>query len=245
MFLIIYTIRINKLKRDKLKLESVIQKRTNSLHKALDDKEMLLKEIHHRVKNNLQVITGLLQLQKDEFHDEKVQAALNEGQSRISSIALIHQNLYQNKDLGNIEFKIFLQDLSKQIAELFESDSQKMNVILHLKETYIDIDTAVPLGLLANELLTNSYKYALKGNPNPKIEIDLQQIDKGVYTLIYQDNGPGFKEPIDLENAKSLGIKLIVGLANQLGGKVLYSYEYGSKYIIDFKDTILRKSETK
>jgi two-component sensor histidine kinase/ligand-binding sensor domain-containing protein len=245
MFLIIYTIRINKLKRDKLKLESVIQKRTTSLHQALDDKEMLLKEIHHRVKNNLQVITGLLQLQKDEYHDKKVQAALNEGQSRISSIALIHQNLYQNKDLGNIAFKIFLQDLSKQIAKLFESDSQKMNVILHLNETYIDIDTAVPLGLLVNELLTNSYKYALKGNPNPKIEIDLQQIDKGVYTLIYQDNGPGFKEPIDLEHAKTLGIKLIVGLAHQLGGKVLYSYEYGSKYIIDFKDTILRKLETK
>jgi len=244
LFSSVYFVRINKLKRDKLKLESLIQKRTNSLSVALDDREMLLKEIHHRVKNNLQIITGLLQLQKDGLHDAAAHAALSEGQSRVSSIALIHQNLYQNKELGNIEFKVFLHDLSNQIAELFETDNKKVTTLLHLSETYLDIDTAVPLGLIVNELLTNSYKYAFSNNANPIIEIDVKQFGGGVFQLMYRDNGPGIQGTLDFENANSLGIKLIWGLAKQLSGAVVYSNNQGSVFTIDFKDTALRKSES-
>jgi two-component sensor histidine kinase len=244
LFSIVYFVRTNKLKRDKLKLESLIQKRTNSLYVALDEREMLLKEIHHRVKNNLQIITGLLQLQKDGLHDAAAHAALSEGQSRVSSIALIHQNLYQNKELGNIEFKVFLHDLSNQIAELFETENKKVTIVLPLSETYIDIDTAVPLGLIVNELLTNSYKYAFSNNDNPIVEIDVKQFNVGVFQLIYRDNGPGIKGTLDFENTNSLGMKLIGGLAKQLSGAVVYSNDHGSVFTIDFKSTTLRKSES-
>ena len=242
-FLMIYLYRVNKLKRDKFRLESLVQKRTNSLSEALEDREMLLKEIHHRVKNNLQVITGLLQLQKEELKDQKVVDAFNEGQSRVSSIALIHQNLYQNKDLGNIEFKSFLQDLYNQVAELYENENRKITLTLHLDETYIDIDTAVPLGLIVNEMLTNSYKYAFVHQTKAKVDIGLIQYEKGKYKLTYHDNGPGVKDVPDFNDATTLGMNLIGGLAKQLSGKAEYVFEQGSKFVIYFKDSELRKSE--
>ncbi len=242
-FLMIYLYRVNKLKRDKLRLESLVQKRTNSLSEALEEREMLLKEIHHRVKNNLQVITGLLQLQKEELKDQQVVDAFNEGQSRVSSIALIHQNLYQNKDLGNIEFKSFLQDLYNQVAELYENETRKMNLVLDLDEMYVDIDTAVPLGLIVNEMLTNSYKYAFVHQTKAKVDIALIQYEKGKYKLTYHDNGPGLKDVPDFNHATTLGINLIGGLAKQLSGRAEYIFDQGSKFIIFFKDTGLRKME--
>ena len=243
LFALIYFFRTKKLKKDKARLENLVQKRTNSLSEALEDREMLLKEIHHRVKNNLQVITGLLQLQKEELKDQVVMDAFNEGQSRVSSIALIHQNLYQNKNLGNIEFKSFLHDLFGQVAELYENENRKIKLTLHLDETYIDIDTAVPLGLIVNELLTNSYKYAVANQKNARVDISLVEQEKGRYIITYHDNGPGLKELPDFNNAKTLGINLIGGLAKQLSGKAEYVFENGSTFIISFKDSSIRKKE--
>jgi two-component sensor histidine kinase len=244
IFLLIYKLRVNKLEKDKLRLESLVQKRTNSLYEALEDRELLLKEIHHRVKNNLQVISGLLQLQKDELQNEEAQAAINEGQSRVGSIALIHQNLYQNKDLGNIEFKTFLIDLTKQVADLYQNENRKIELNLNLDELFIDIDTAVPLGLILNELLTNTYKYAFVDTYQIKVDIKLIQTEKGKYQLTYKDNGPGLKENPDFENAKTLGINLIGGLAKQLSGTAVYEFDGGSKFIISLKDSKLRKQES-
>lgn len=244
IFLLIYKLRVNKLEKDKLRLESLVQKRTNSLYEALEDRELLLKEIHHRVKNNLQVISGLLQLQKDELQNEEAQAAINEGQSRVGSIALIHQNLYQNKDLGNIEFKTFLIDLTKQVADLYQNENRKIELNLNLDELFIDIDTAVPLGLIVNELLTNTYKYAFVDTHKINVDINLIQTEKGKYQLTYKDNGPGIKEKPDFENAKTLGINLIGGLAKQLSGNAVYEFDDGSKFIISLKDSALRKQES-
>ena len=244
LFLLVYQLRVNKLKKDKLRLESLVQKRTNSLNEALEDRELLLKEIHHRVKNNLQVISGLLQLQKDELQNEEAQAAINEGQSRVGSIALIHQNLYQNKDLGNIEFKTFLLDLTKQVADLYQNENRKVELKLNLDELFIDIDTAVPLGLIVNELLTNTYKYAFVYTHQIKVDINLIQTEKGKYQLTYKDNGPGIKEKPDFENAKTLGINLIGGLAKQLSGNAVYAFDNGSKFMISLKDSALRKQES-
>ena len=243
LFVLIYFFRTKKLKKDKARLENLVQKRTNSLSEALEDREMLLKEIHHRVKNNLQVITGLLQLQKEELNDPLVIDAFNEGQSRVSSIALIHQNLYQNKDLGNIEFKSFLRDLFGQVAELYESDNRKIVLNLHLDELYIDIDTAVPLGLIVNELLTNSYKYAFANQKKVLVDISLVEHKKGNFILTFHDNGPGIKEVPDFNHAKTLGINLIGGLAKQLSGHAAYVFEKGSTFTISFKDSSIRKME--
>jgi two-component sensor histidine kinase len=196
------------------------------------------------VKNNLQVISGLLQLQKDELQNEEAQAAINEGQSRVGSIALIHQNLYQNKDLGNIEFKTFLIDLTKQVADLYQNENRKVELKLNLDELFIDIDTAVPLGLIVNELLTNTYKYAFVNTQIVNVDIKLIQTEKGKYQLTYKDNGPGIKEKPDFENAKTLGINLIGGLAKQLSGTAVYEFDDGSKFIISLKDSALRKQES-
>jgi len=243
IFMLIYLLRVNKLQKDKSRLESLVQKRTNSLSEALEERELLLKEIHHRVKNNLQVITGLLQLQKEELQDESAQEAINEGQSRVSSIALIHQNLYQHKDLGNIAFKTFLFDLSNQIAELFKKDNKNLLVQLNLSETFIDIDTAVPLGLIVNELLTNSYKYAFQNHNAVIVSITLIEKEKGHYEMVYHDNGPGIKGSVDFKNAITLGIKLISGLTEQLLGTVDYAYNNGSEFTFHFKDAAVRKKE--
>ena len=243
LFVLIYFLRTKKLEKDKERLENLVQKRTNSLSEALEERELLLKEIHHRVKNNLQVITGLLQLQKEELQDESAQEAINEGQSRVNSIALIHQNLYQHKDLGNIEFKTFLHDLSIQIAELFQKENKKLAVQLNLSETFIDIDTAVPLGLIVNELLTNSYKYAFQKHNAVIVSISLIEKEKGHYEMVYHDNGPGIKGSVDFKNAVTLGMKLISGLTEQLLGTVDYTYNNGSEFTFQFKDAAVRKKE--
>jgi len=126
---------------------------------------------------------------------------------------------------------------------LYENETRKMNLVLDLDEMYVDIDTAVPLGLIVNEMLTNSYKYAFVHQTKTAVEITLTQYEKGKYKLTYHDNGPGLKEVPDFNHAATLGINLIGGLARQLSGRAEYVFEQGSKFIIYFKDTELRKME--
>jgi two-component sensor histidine kinase len=242
-FLMIYNWRVNKLSKDNLKLESQVQQRTNSLTEALKDREVLLKEIHHRVKNNLQVITSLLELQKDEIDDALTLAAFNEAQSRIGSILLIHQNLYQNKDLGNIEFKQFLLGLSKQVSNLYKRNNRMLELSLMQNEIFIDIDTAVSLGLIVNELLTNTYKHAFAATNRVKAAIDLVSTEKGNYQLTYYDSGPGLQKIPDFKQSKTLGLHLIGVLSKQLGGEAIYNNEQGSTFIINFKDAAARQKE--
>ncbi len=231
-----FRFRTNKLNAENHRLELKIDSRTVELKKSLADRELLLIEIHHRVKNNLQVISGLLELQKEQLVDTKTRDAFSESQSRVGSIALIHQNLYQNENLGNIEFSSFIKDLSSKVAMLFENQSNKVTFIIEKKEVYLDIDTAVPLGLILNELLTNSYKYFLKGTQENKISIQLTKTKTGIYKLLYKDNGPGLKQSIDFDTATTLGLELIKGLSNQIDGKATYEFENGSVFTILFKD---------
>jgi two-component sensor histidine kinase len=231
-----FRFRTYKLLKENHKLELKVDSRTVALRSALKDKELLLTEVHHRVKNNLQVISGLFELQKSQLTDKNAVAAIAEGQSRLSSIALIHQNLYQNENLGNIEFSSFARDLSSKVAGLFENQNNSVAFAIENKEMFIDIDTAVPLGLILNELITNSYKFFTKGNQANKIDIDIVDLKKGAYKLIYKDNGPGLKKGIDFDTATSLGLDLIKGLSAQIDGKATYAYENGSVFTIFFKD---------
>jgi two-component sensor histidine kinase len=231
-----FRFRTYKLLKENHKLELKVDSRTVALRSALKDKELLLTEVHHRVKNNLQVISGLFELQKSQLTDKNAVAAIAEGQSRLSSIALIHQNLYQNENLGNIEFSSFARDLSSKVAGLFENQNNSVAFAIENKEMFIDIDTAVPLGLILNELITNSYKFFTKGNQAKKIDIDIVDLKKGAYKLIYKDNGPGLKKEIDFDTATSLGLDLIKGLSVQIDGKATYAYENGSVFTIFFKD---------
>ncbi len=231
-----FRFRTYKLHKENHELELKVENRTVDLTAALKDKELLLTEVHHRVKNNLQVISGLLELQKVQLTDKKAIAAFTEGQSRVSSIALIHQNLYENENLGNIEFCSFARDLSSKVAELFENQNNRVVFTIENKEVFLDIDTAVPLGLIINELITNSYKYFKKGAQEKKISIDIIVLKKGAYKLIYKDNGPGLKKGIDFETATSLGLDLIKGLSYQIDGNATYAYENGSVFTVFFKN---------
>ncbi len=236
--------RTYKLAQEKKILEQTVDSRTKELNESLLQKEVLLKEIHHRVKNNLAVISGLLDLQSVNTENEQAKLVMQESQHRISAIALIHQRLYQNENMGAIEIKSFVEDMYGQIATVFSTKDIKPKTILNLPNTFLDIDTAVPLGLIINELITNSFKYAFNRHNESALKIELLETDNGQYMLTYQDNGPGLPQDYDFETGKTLGIKLIKLLSKQLSGKAVYKKENDNPtFVIYFKDSNTRNNE--
>jgi two-component sensor histidine kinase len=227
--------RSQRLKAQNANLEQKIIERTKDLQTALGDKDILLKELHHRVKNNLQIITGLLELQKAQLTDKKAIEALNEGQIRLSSIALIHQNFYSGDKLESVSFNSFLNDLVSTVKRMFGTKEHPIESSIKSADISIDINSAIPLGLILNELLTNSYKYLPKNQPNKKIEIELHELEADSFELTYKDNGPGLPENVSFENSKTLGLRLIRGLAQQIKGSVDYKFEKGSVFRVRFK----------
>ena len=221
----------------------LIEEKSKALQESLNQREILLKEIHHRVKNNLQVISGLLELQKEELTEDGSKAAFDEGQSRIRSISLIHQNLYQHETLGSIQFKTFVNELVEQVQEVFEQKDKPVKVHLQLEEQLLDIDTAVPVGLILNELLTNSFKYAVKPGVETHIHLAIEDTRDGYFLLRYNDSGPGLPEGTFFSNASSLGLRLIKGLALQVGGEATYEYKAGAEFRIRFRNGKTRSTE--
>lgn len=244
LIIVLFQYRTYSLQQRNKTLEDLVSNRTSELKKALRDRERLLQEIHHRVKNNLQIISGLLHLQKRSLEDEAGQKALNDGQSRINSIALIHQNLYESEQLATIQFLPFFNDLIFQIKDLFENPSKVLKVQTGQLDWTFDVDTAVPLGIILNELITNSYKYSIPHEQEVIIQVSIQEVSEGEYQLQYYDNGPGLKSNIDFKTVKTLGLKLIKGLARQLGGGATYHFDQGSHFTINFKELFLRKKNS-
>jgi two-component sensor histidine kinase len=241
LFFAFMRLRTQKLMRDKTKLENIVKKRTATLNNALSDKDVLLKEIHHRVKNNLQVIAGLLQLQKVSLQDEHAITAINESQMRVNSIALIHQNMYQQENLEEIDFQHFLRDLFKNLKSLYEHEQKQLTFNLNAEGIALDIDTAVPLGLIANELLTNTYKHAFAQNTNVTAKLTLRKRNADEYELTYSDSGPGIPADYNLEQSESLGMQLLLGLTQQLMGTLSYHSGVNHYFSIVFKNAEARK----
>jgi two-component sensor histidine kinase len=216
-------------------LEKMVLKRTRDLKEALVDKDILLKELHHRVKNNLQLVISLLDLQKDQLRDEEAKKAINEGQMRLSSIAMIHQNFYNASDLSSISFDKFLIDLVKAVAISFGQERDDVKVQIQSQNMNIDIEAAIPLGLIVNELLTNAYKHIPLSYYPIKIQIVIKEIAPDELLLEFKDNGPGIPEIGTFEFPKSLGLKLIKGLTSQLRGQISYQNMEGSLFEVRFK----------
>jgi len=216
------------------------QVKTNSTTLTLlKQKDTLMKEIHHRVKNNLQVVSTLLDLQLTGITDEHAKDVMTESAGRVKSISLIHQQLYQNEDIAAIEFSRFAEELLQQVTSVFKKTGQTISLRKNIPKTEIDVDTAVPLGLILNELMTNSYKYAFPNAADGIIEITLSK-NIGEYMLVYKDSGPGLPDGQDLTSLNTLGMKLLTSLAKQIGGKI--NYLSGSKsFVITFKDLSGRK----
>lgn len=218
-----------------------LKKANHTIQTALSEKETLLKEIHHRVKNNLQVVSSLLELQSRGIEDEKALSTFMEGQNRVKAMALIHQKLYQHENLATIDFQEYAQNLMSELAAIYPSASSVKTNVKSSGNTRFDIDTALPLGLILNELISNAYKYAFNDLEEGKLDVEIDEIGSGKYQLKVTDNGGGLPETLDLGKVKSLGLKLVRRLSKQLYGDVAYNTEQGAIFVINFTDTLHRR----
>ncbi len=204
------------------------------LKASLQEKEVLLKEIHHRVKNNLQIISSLLNLQSEYIQEKQYLELFKISQNRIKSMALIHEKLYQSKDLARIEFSEYIRDL---VASLFCSYEIKSNAIalkIDADEVFLGIDVAIPCGLILNELVLNSLKHAFSNCDSGEIHIQLYSNKENDFIFIISDNGIGFPQKIDFRNTESLGLQLVNTLTNQLGGTIELNGKDGTEFKITF-----------
>ena len=217
-----------------LQIELVERERIEEQIKAsLQEKEVLLKEIHHRVKNNLQVISSLLDLQASHIQDERAIEMFRDSQNRVSSMGLIHERLYQAEDLARIDFSDYIQDLVNNLFYSYSVDATAVQPAIQVNEVVLDVDRGIPCGLIINELVSNSLKYAFPEGRSGEIQIILQN-SAGKVRLVVDDNGIGIPEGIDLQNTPSLGLKLVNTLVRQLKGTVTLERGEGTRFTIDF-----------
>jgi two-component sensor histidine kinase len=217
----------------------VLLYRSNRIRKkANDEKEALLKEIHHRVKNNLQIISSLLSIQSENVTDTSVISAVKESQSRVKAMALIHQLLYQEKELTRIDFATYLPQLIHAVSSIFKKKEDTIDVDIDASGIVFDIDTSIPLGLIITELVSNAFKYAFNGQSNGKIRIELKPADNDWFVLTVADNGKGLPAGIRIEELDSMGLRLVKMLTGQLEGDLNYEYNKGAIFTIKFTDTV-------
>jgi len=196
-----------------------------------DENELLLKEIHHRVKNNLEIVSGLLALQSAQIDDQNTKDAMQESQNRVNSIGIVHQKLYQGTNLGAVEMKDYVLNLSESILDNFGA-AGKVDLVLAMEKLELDIDTAVPLGLIINELITNAVKYAFPDNQNGTLTIKLEKPSSTVLHLMFSDNGVGKSGII---HGTGFGGQLISLLTNQLNGTISEENQNGTSVFFNFK----------
>jgi two-component sensor histidine kinase len=207
------------------------------LEKQLLENQLLLKEVNHRVKNNFQIVSSLVEIQSREIDNEQAQQVINEGQKRLKAMALIHQELYQNDDL-RINIEAFINSLMENIHIAYAS--QPISYTLNITpNTTFDIDTSIPLGLIINELITNSFKYAVRPEGSATMNISLYK-SSDEYILLISDNGPGIESREDFINSRSVGLKLVKRLVKQLQGSISYETIGGASFQVNFKDSQMR-----
>jgi len=217
-----------------------IKKAEKKIEKSLKEKEMLLQEIHHRVKNNLMVISSLLNLQSNYIKDKDDLELFRESQTRAKSMALIHERLYKSGDLKSIDFGEYLLTLTNDLFHSYISDPTQIALSIEVENIFVDINTAIPLGLIVNELVSNVLKYAFPKDQKGTINIKFGKfgsVDKQL-TLIIADDGVGFSEDIDFENTKTLGLQLVNTLVNQLDCRIELDSTSGTKFIITFSEEL-------
>lgn len=219
-----------------LKDDITKEKKINEkLSQSLKEKELMLKEIHHRVKNNLQIVISLLNLQSASVDDVKLKNQLTISQNRVRSMALIHQHLYRSGDLSRIDMDEYILSLSSQLLSAFADHKDSMKITVDAKDIFFSIETAVPFGLLINELITNSLKHGFPGGKNGKIHIKLILLEDYHYELYYCDSGIGMPFNIVNGHVVGFGMQLIDMLVSQLEGKIEHVPSKGTKYKIYFR----------
>lgn len=199
------------------------------------EKEVLLREVHHRVKNNMQVISSLLKLQSRDIEDKRAVEMLNESQDRIKSMALVHEKLYESKDLANIDFDEYIEHLVQTLFRSYGVNREKIRLKLNIERVMLKIDKAIPCGLIVNELVLNSLKHAFADGDTGEIEVSLVLINENETELAVSDNGIGIPEELDFRSTASLGLKLVNILTDQIDGKLDLDRSKGTKFQIRFK----------
>lgn len=209
------------------------------IEKSLEDKELLLREIHHRVKNNLQIITSLLNLESQNINNEETEEFYRITQARIKSIALVHQKLYETPEITQINIKEYMSNLIQSIVAIYSMPID-VNLEIDIEESIIlNLDTTIPCGLIINELLTNSIKYAF---PDNKGSINIKWEQKGEeYILMFSDDGIGLPEDIKIETSNSLGFKLVKSLVDQIDGTIELERTQGTQFTIKFRELEYKK----
>lgn len=230
---------------DELRAEMDERERVeNKLKKSLEEKEILLKEIHHRVKNNLQIISSLLNLQSRYINDEEMLDIYKESQNRVKSMAIIHEKLYQSEDLARIDFGDYVMSLVLDLFNSYGVDKSSTELDINIKNILLDINTAIPCGLIVNELVTNSIKHGFPSNRSlaadeshevNKIAVSITK-KNNFYNMSVYDNGIGFPNDLDFQNTDSLGMQLVISLTSQLRGTVELERDNGTLFRIIFEE---------
>lgn len=209
-------------------------KQKNELEDSLREKEVLLQEVHHRVKNNLQIISSILNLQSSYINDKKILNILKESQNRIKSMSYIHENLYQTNDFSRVNFGEYIKNLSSNLLLTYLQPGKKVNLKIDVEDVFFNLDLAIPCGLIINELLTNALKYAFPENSSGDIEIKMKKSGQDILLSI-EDDGVGMDKKIDIEKTETLGLQLVSSLANQIDATIQLELERGTRFIIEFK----------
>ena len=210
-----------KLNQNKLKVEE------QSLQLTI-----LMKELHHRVKNNLAIVSSLLSMQSNRLEDKNAAKAVREGQMRVQAMSLIHQRLYKTDDVSTVNIKDYFTELAESLMQAYGHTPDDFDLTIEVENPALDVDLAIPLGLIVNELITNSFKYAYEGIERPALHISLKN-DKEI-TLKIQDNGIGIDEKLVNQKSNSFGQKLIKGLSKQLRGTYKFENNQGTYFELSF-----------
>jgi PAS domain S-box-containing protein len=210
------------------------RKKTEEQIKAsLKEKEVLLQEVHHRVKNNMQIISSLLNLQSRQIRDEQVLKTFKSSQNRVRSMALIHERLYSSKDFAKLDFSEYVKSLTSHLFSSYGVSQNAIKLNLKIKDIHLDLNTAIPCGLIINELISNSLKHAFPNGKKGEINIIMNQLNEDKIELIVSDNGAGIPKNVDIKKTESLGLHLVNILAEgQLHGEVKLDREKGTNFNI-------------
>jgi PAS domain S-box-containing protein len=206
-----------------------------SIKESLNEKEILLQEIHHRVKNNMQIISSLMSLQSRYLNDETASDVFKESQNRVKSMAIIHEKLYESESLDRINLKKYINSLLSNLISSYMSSSGEINIHTELQDVYLNMDTSIPVGLILNELITNSFKHAFPHKVSGEIHI-LMELDLDEILLTVKDNGVGIPEGLDLKTVESLGLLLVNSLINQINGTIEIENKNGAIFRLKFKE---------
>jgi two-component sensor histidine kinase len=224
-----------RLKQFNEELEKGIAERTEKLNESLEEKVLLLREIHHRVNNNLQILISILNLQSRNNPDENAKAALQETLNRVRAMALVHEKLYRSGDIAKIKLEEYVRFLTNSLIQSFEMRDRGIRFTPDIQGIFLDVNTAIPVGLIINELVSNSLKYAFPDGRDGEISIAIRR-ENDTLSILFKDNGVGIPQDVDWRNSKSLGLRLVVSLVEQLEGTIEMDRTAGTTFTIVVKE---------